>query len=691
MKQGLLTITFHHYWHPGSGMAGIGDVDLLPVTETCGLPFLPARSLRGRLKQAAREAGLSSEDLLLLFGIEDAPTPDLHGSLQLANALMAGPFATACRDYHSRAGHAAPEVAALFEDIASTAIDPKTGIAQDGSLRRIRYVIPVTLEAKVSVREESHWDMLEKCASSLRAIGKGKRDGYGWCEVILEATAGNYSPETEFPKATSLEIDLELLDDAVFSQTSATTGGHRTLDHAPGSALLGAVASVLFQNDALKTAEALARQQIRFTPAYPVEDAVRSLPLPLAWHHEKGQSWKDRETHYIFPGTLHNLAAILPGSRQMEQLREDLFLPAVGRVIALKPTYRLKTAVSTDPAQYETAKEGQLFGYQAMPAGTRLRGRVEFTGDHAAELAEATVKALHGQIIRLGRSRGTEYGRAKCQLSKAPAGQDPVLPAEARSVTLYAESDLALVDENGFPKLEPSAADFNLPGGWKLVPEKSFLRFRRYALWNAKRHGPDLERQVIAKGSVLVFQGDFPSPKPILTRVGIGWAEGLGCIQVNPDFLRGERPVFDTPSPQASEPVAAAPGYNESDFLTQFIQARYREKQLEVDAAGQARKWADKWRRTGSEILKRPSQWGRLHDAARRSTTVAELKAELTPIFKEGRMSAKWTAARNANAGSLSKAILDSLDTAGLNDRLKLAAFRQAVHTRAAEARRQKD
>ena len=61
MKYGLITIHFKHYWHCGSGQAGEGDVDLLPVIEPCGLPYVPARALRGRLKWAAREQGWNDE------------------------------------------------------------------------------------------------------------------------------------------------------------------------------------------------------------------------------------------------------------------------------------------------------------------------------------------------------------------------------------------------------------------------------------------------------------------------------------------------------------------------------------------------------------------------------------------------------------------------------------------------------
>ena len=728
MKYGLITIHFKHYWHCGSGQAGEGDVDLLPVIEPCGLPYVPARALRGRLKWAAREQGWNDEDkqMVALFGKGDERGLDVMGKLQVANATMRDAFAEQCRRHYSTAKQRRsedswllPEVCALFEDIASTALE--NGSARPKSLRRVRYAVPVTVMAPVSCDDAESWGALGKLVPLLRAIGKGKHDGFGWCAASLKETGqaeqtGKPEPDAKPEDTPAYDLELELLDDMVLSATSATTGGHRTLDYIPGSALLGAFARVFFP--ALREkhreepgqaeregAQALLAARISFGNAVPVSPEGRAtLPVPLSWHQAKGDPAV--ALGILAAPAIYNFAVVeyeRSGLRdgQPVQMREGWLDPASGQVAAIPRTQTLKTAIDPDLDKYETARKTALFGYEAIAKGTRFVSRLEIKDPALGEHVRA---AFDGKIIRLGRSKNTEFGRARCSLRPVAGSAEPKVTSTA---ILLAESDLALVDEHGFPTLEPTGMHFGL-AGWKLDWQHSYLRFRRYSLWNAKRGGPDIERQVICKGSVIVFTtGNATGEASPKLRVGLGQAEGLGRVRVGEDWLNSEQPEFDKSSASTggTEPPAEAAILDPND-LTLWIQERYQGKQLDIQAARLAREWCDRWGRAQGKVS--PSQWARLDDAAREVDTLEELLALLgtgdedkrgeKTVFGHGRLRKKWTQGekqdgetRDEVCGSLAQEICKVIKPEPhKNVRLVLAAFREACRRMAAGTRRER-
>jgi CRISPR-associated protein Csx10 len=723
MKHGLITIHFEHYWHCGSGQAGEGDVDLLPVTEPCGLPYTPGRALRGRLKWTARELGWGREKLEHLFGTPDARELESVGKLHVTNATMRDAFAARCRRHFLNANREEnkilPEVSALFEDIASTALE--NGVAQSQSLRRVRYAVPVTLIAEVSLNgDDQLWQELDEIVRRLRAIGKGKHDGFGWCSASLSEVDTSNTPARP-QDALAYDLEIELLDDVVFSATSATTGGHRTLDHVSGSSLMGAFARALFSALRIKHrgdtaaaeregAEVLIGAKVAFGNGVPVSATGRAtVPVPLSWHYVKDKSGVENGT--IKSEAIHNLAVVnLKESglkdEQLVQMREGWLDADCGRIITVDRTQTLKTAIDERLAKYETAQETGLFGYEALAKGARFISRIEVKNADPG-LCELLREAFDGKIIRLGRSKGTEFGRAKCKLTAAVEDRHQ---SAAGPLVFLAESDLALLDSNGFPTLEPEPRHFGLDEGWELCQERSYLRFRRYSLWNAKRGGRDVERQVISKGSVLVFtneQNPNAMASPIL-RVGVGQCDGLGRVRIAQEWLAKPNPDFNRRGGQRPTPTGASGPILDTNDLTAWIEDRYKEKQFDIRAATIAREWCARWVKAKGKVS--PSQWGRLNNAARDLDSVEHLleavgdgeedqAGQKKTIFGHGRLRKKWNDGAKAGGetnpevrGSLAQEIRKALTSKpDDDDRLTLAAFRAACQRMAADARRKRD
>lgn len=359
-------------------------------------------------------------------------------------------------------------------------------------------------------------------------------------------------------------IDLTLLEDVVLSARPATAGGHEGLDHVPGQALLGACAARLYPE--LEPEEAwivFHSGRVRFGNGLPVaDDGAVGWPMPLALHGPKtetvvrdGRLEASRVRSFAHPAS----GRTLPGGAQPRQLREG-YLTLDGRVLEPARTLRMKTAV--DPAT-GSAREAHLFGYEALAAGQRFHAVVEADEDVPEGLLERVRAALTGELL-LGRSRSAEYGLVEARPAEARVPPPAEAPA-GRSLLLWLLSDLALLDAQGQPTLEPLPERLGLGAG-RVDWDRSFVRARAYAPWNGHRGAYGLEREVLCQGSVIRLELDAPPSAEALARLERGcglWREaGLGRVWAAPPLLEGERPAFVDAAAggQAPRPAPVADG-----------------------------------------------------------------------------------------------------------------------------------
>jgi hypothetical protein len=343
----------------------------------------------------------------------------------------------------------------------------------------------------------------------------------------------------------TLDVVITLQDDCIFSERNATEGAHQALDYIPGGALLGAVAARLYAELGNNQAfDWFHSGKMRFGNAYPLVDGKRTFPMPACWHQAKGKSpIKDGklDNHQIWRlDECENHA--LPDNQQPQQLRAG-YLSLDGYIAKTNKSFRMKTAIDADTGR---AKESALFGYDALQAGQRFYAQISC--DDAMTEADITrLKATLSKPQLLGRSRSAEYGRATAEILQTQPALSSEQPNNLK-ITLWLLSDLMALDEYGQPILSPAPQHLGLPKG-ELVAENSFLRTRRYSTWNAHKQGYELERQVISKGSVLVYQLESSLTDEhlqlIAAGLGVERQAGLGQVWLNPPLLADKQPHFE--------------------------------------------------------------------------------------------------------------------------------------------------
>lgn len=373
-------------------------------------------------------------------------------------------------------------------------------------------------------------------------------------------------------------IEIELLEDTVISASSATTGAHRSLDYIPGATLLGASAARLYARLGDQAFDVFHGNRARFSDGLPLVDDRVAWPAPLSWHEAKFLPARSGDC-LDGEAVTNRVVDSRPREEQVKQLRDAHVDLATGRWV--KPGMRLRMKTALDNG---TAAEGQLFGYEALPAGTRFLASVRADDD----LLERLLAVLEEGIL-IGRSRSAEYGRARVRPIETPPPEPAIDPGNFTAV--YLAADLCLLDERAQPCLQPDGTMLGL-GELPLDPARSFIRTRRYAPWNAHRRAHDMERQVISRGSVLVFKGR-PDAAAIerlhADGAGLYRNQGLGRVLVDPWFVAGSIGAFedagsaDREGPARSEPPPDTP-------LIRLLRARAGTRDVEIQLVRHAEK-----------------------------------------------------------------------------------------------------
>jgi len=166
------TITFLDYWHLGSGLSAGAKLDSTVVKDNDGIAFVPGKTIKGVLREMAQH--LDEAFVLKYFGDEGTQ----QGLSYFSNATLEE--GTRQEIIANKLQHN------LYDEISSTQIG-ENGIAQEGSLRVIETVIPLTLHGEIT-----HCDEKEKMIQAMKMVkrmGLNRNRGLGRCrfDVVGEA------------------------------------------------------------------------------------------------------------------------------------------------------------------------------------------------------------------------------------------------------------------------------------------------------------------------------------------------------------------------------------------------------------------------------------------------------------------------------------------------------------------------
>lgn len=198
MNAHTLHIRLQNYWHCGTGRGLGAAIDAAAWRDGDDLPAVPGRHLKGLLRDAleqARDWGWSGHAdgslLRTLFGErteEDrAGVPPGSGLIRVSDARLPQALCDWLRHEDRRS-----QRAALFCVLQSTAVNERTGSAEDRSLRGIEVVVPLDLQAHIEplpgAQPPADWaERLREVLPLVPAIGGHRTRGLGRALLTLES------------------------------------------------------------------------------------------------------------------------------------------------------------------------------------------------------------------------------------------------------------------------------------------------------------------------------------------------------------------------------------------------------------------------------------------------------------------------------------------------------------------------
>lgn len=406
----------------GYSYSGIIDSDI--CYDSYGLPYIPARRLKGCFKDTAKM--LYGMDLPGIFG----KTADSSGgSFIISNARLEN-YDDIKKEIEEMRGLISPQdiLAQFTRVIGQTKLND--GVADSGSLRYTRVVnrySPINQKENVFIAEVSYneddFETLKKVVASTKNIGLKRNRGFGAVKCdLFKANKGKES-DNKSPIADA-EYDTKAAKQCVIEYTFvndeplvlSAMKGVDTESHIRGQAVLGLLAGKYIRRMSLNNEELDAEEigesdafkdlflngTTIFTDAFPTISAgdKNTVLYPAPSYINRTKKTKK----YINMAKKNSGSQLEPGDTPKKLRGKYVVLPCVEPDAGFGKT---KVHSVSKKLHYHHRKEEELlYPIEALESGQYFTGRIYTTEKYADTLLDL----LEGDLY-FGKSKTAQYGK----------------------------------------------------------------------------------------------------------------------------------------------------------------------------------------------------------------------------------------------------------------------------------------
>lgn len=274
---------------------GGAAVDSITTHYDNGIPYIPAKTIKGLLKESAVEIqeilgeNWNPEDkddpINILFGTEG---DGKSGILSLMNGDLAKleEYQNDIKEY----AFLPEEVISYFTHIRhQTAM--QNGVAKDGSLRTLRVLKPgLVFYVPVVLEGDNHIGLLSNACNNLRRVGANRNRGFGNIKCNLE----NGKDAAEVKKLEGNKFVMKLLTPALLPTSGADSNTVASEKIISGRKILGMLAGAYIKSNKIDNAHEdptfkrlFLSGGVKFSDAYPTKDGTPCFPLGSHWVKDK--------------------------------------------------------------------------------------------------------------------------------------------------------------------------------------------------------------------------------------------------------------------------------------------------------------------------------------------------------------------------------------------------------------------
>lgn len=583
-------------WHIGSGAGIPGDIDSLVQKDQDGLPYIPAKTLTGILRDACElvafgldngtENGAWQKWVDYLFGeqptlkkeakeeIEIAPR---HAALSIRPAYFSQPLREVVKNKLSVRN-------ALTFVKPGISIDADSGCAIENFLRFEEVVRGgAVLEAKCELnlppdkkQKEAAYALLVAGAKFVERLGGKRRRGSGKCELVInnqdikswiswieknvenppsipnlskEEDTKNVGYITKNDDKEWVEVSIGITTKSPVIISKRTVGNVvETLDYIPGTHLLKLIVKKL-SGLGVDLGQAIAHGDIIVTNATLEVNGQQGKPVPLALFYKKSTGGLDKG------GEIYNRFCEDEPEGQLKGYRSGYINSTDGTILPKHETIKMivGTHNTVDDKVQSPTKDagGGIYSYEAIQPGTKLQAKLKLSKPivDVLNVKKDWCDSLKGNY-RIGQSKKDDYGEISLEVlpNQDFKHQEPAVTNnelnELNELTVWLLSDVLLRDERLRPTTDINclkkdlANHLNVKLDIKSSEDKklSFIaRTHRIDSWQVRWGLPRPSLVGLAAGTCIVFEVVGKLDQKLLTEIelrGIGERRAEGYGQI---------------------------------------------------------------------------------------------------------------------------------------------------------------
>lgn len=430
-----VTITLKSDLCVSSGQAYAGIIDTDVCMDTYGFPYIPAKRLKGIMREAAELIGIEKRTIISLFGQGGSGLDDMGSrTIYLEDAMPEG--TEKIRREISRGSKSAlltqNNILSLFTSVKGQTRLDENGVAEENTLRYTRTVnryLPACIDPKqgemvflsyLEYAKEDESDIAD-IVKAVRHIGMDRNRGLGNVKCCLDTSEQKTLPAEAFHPLTNAdgktEIQYCLTADTPLLLSASRDAVSET--YISGQTMLGALASVYLKTTGLTEPDDTFRQLFLsgscvFHNLY-ITDGGRNEYVPAPLFVNRLKKTKQYVCTAAKIGSNDQVGKYDPGNGNQPKKLAGKYIPRNWEtgILVLEPETDLVYHHSKKGA-YDASRVGDdgsiLYTQESLSKGQVFRGSILVESKYAPVIRSL----LKSPMLRLGKSKSSQYGHCTC-------------------------------------------------------------------------------------------------------------------------------------------------------------------------------------------------------------------------------------------------------------------------------------
>ena len=565
-------------------------IDTDVVFDDYGLPYIPAKRLKGVIKEAALELvefGLYSKvDYEILFGKE--------GTARAAFAIDNAYLEYAKEYIHDLARCSdgtvrhPQRVLDLFTYTRTQTALEQSGAAKENSLRTFRVVNKGEIfEARIKFLKQvsnSQEELLKQAVRMVKHIGCSRTRGLGFVEAeLLEEIERPESVRNKYSFGDNNCINYRIrLNSSILCKTGNGCQ-EKTDEYIQGSKILGIIAEFLGQTEFGKFMgyDTTDEEMPIASNAYICQGAMRCTPAALSYQKRKNQGFIDDEM------SIKDRLSSYKDEEQWSPLGALWLSPNnVMKSVETQINYHHKRPDNKAIGRATGENNSSFYQLKSICAGQEFAGYI-LVNRKQAELLTANLCTVNE--VRIGNNKYVEYGDAQLEITGITDVSKKTLNTQEFVVKL--NSPVILYNEYGMPSSEVSCLitylekNLGLTAG-SLKEKKCYVTYEEIGGYNVTWNKRKPNFAALGRGTVLLLESTEAGNLCVNEKMFVGEriSEGYGEIELI-------QQVFEDVVIKKEKSVENVSG---RDYKTDIVQ-RLIEQQKDITLRILARDAADQY------------------------------------------------------------------------------------------------